>query len=74
LERVAHVTFGIHVPLDSVGGMLTGLAGTGSVRALDDTQRRYEIRLLREARLPWLETQLAQWEQHGFLTYEWAAP
>jgi hypothetical protein len=74
VERVVNITFAVHVPLDSVGSMLTGLGGSGSVRALDETQRRYEVRLLREGRLPWLEKQLTRWEQHGFITYEWAAP
>jgi hypothetical protein len=74
LERIVRITFGVHVPLDSVGSMVTGLGGNGSVHAVDETQRVYEVKVLREGRLPYLKKQLILWEQHGFLTYEWAAP
>jgi hypothetical protein len=74
VERIVRITFGVHVPSDSIGSMLTGLGGNGSVRAVDETQRVYEVKVLRVGRLPSLEKQITQWEQHGFLTYEWAAP
>jgi hypothetical protein len=73
VERVVHVTFGVHVPEDSVGSMLTGLGGSGSVRAIDETRRRYEVRVRRARQLRHLEEQLTRWEQFGFLTYKWAA-
>jgi len=71
--HVVHIAFAAHVPVDSVSSMLTGLGGTGSVRALDETQRRYEVQVLRDGRVPWLKKQLGRWEQYGFLTYQWVA-
>lgn len=74
MERVVCFAIGVHVLIDSIGSMLTGLGGTGSVLAFDEAQRRYEAHVLREGRLPWLQEQLTGWEQPGFITYDWAAP
>ena len=74
MDRLLHVTFGVHVPEDSMRSLLTGLGAAGNVRAMDKTNRQYEVTVLHEAHVPHLQKKLLQWEQYGFLRYEWVAP
>ena len=74
MPRVVHVTFGIHVPLDSVASMVTGFRPCGVVRATDDTQRNYVVTVHRPSVMAHLERRLAQWEKYGFLSWRVAAP
>jgi hypothetical protein len=53
--------------------MVTGLGSCGLVRAADETQRSYVVTVQRENAMTYLEKQLAQWEQYGFLSWRLAA-
>ena len=74
MARVVHVTFGIHVPLDSVASMVTVLSSCGVVRATDDTQRCYIVTVQRPSVMAHLKRRLAQWEKYGFVSWQVAAP
>lgn len=68
-----HVTFGTHVPLDSVASMVTVLSSCGTVSATDDTQLCYIVTVQRPSVMAHLERRLAQWEKYGFLSWRVAA-
>jgi hypothetical protein len=74
VERVVHVTFDIHVPLDSVASMVTGFSPCGTVRATDETRRCYVITVRRPSAMAHLQRRLAQWEKYGFLSWRVAGP
>jgi len=74
MERIVHVTFGAHVPLDSVASMVTGLSSCATVRATDDSQRGYIVTVQRPSAMAHVERRLAEWEKYGFLTWQVAAP
>jgi hypothetical protein len=74
MERIVHVTFGAHVPLESVASMVTGLGACAVVRATDDSQRGYVVTVQRPSAVAHVERRLAEWEKYGFLTWQVAAP
>jgi hypothetical protein len=74
MERIVHVTFGAHVPLDSVASMVTGLGACAVVRATDDSRRGYVVTVQRPSAMAHVERRLAEWEKYGFLTWQVAAP
>jgi hypothetical protein len=74
MERIVHVTFGVHVPLDSVASMVTALGACAVVRATDDSQRDYVVTVQRPSAMAHIERRLAEWEKYGFLTWQVAAP
>jgi hypothetical protein len=74
MERIVHVTFGVHVPLDSVATMVTALGACAVVRATDDSQRDYVVTVQRPSAMAHIERRLAEWEKYGFLTWQVAAP
>jgi hypothetical protein len=74
MERIVHVTFGAHVPLESVASMVAGLGACAVVRATDDSQRGYVVTVQRPSAVAHVERRLAEWEKYGFLTWQVAAP
>jgi hypothetical protein len=74
MEHIVHISFGVHVPLESVASMVSALGACGMIRATDDDQRSHLVTVTSLAKMEYLETQLVKWEQYGFLKYEFAAP
>jgi hypothetical protein len=74
MERIVHVTFGVHVPLDSVARMVTDLGSCAMVRATDASQRGYVVTVQRPSAMAHIERRLAEWEKYGFLSWQVAAP
>ena len=62
------VSFGVHVSLDRVAGMVSGIAAYGNVTPQSD--RAFSVEVFRASKLPNLKSELAQLEQYGFLIWE----
>jgi hypothetical protein len=74
MERIVHVTFAVHVPLDSVASMVAALGACAMVRATDDSQRGYVVTVQRPSAIAHVERRLAEWEKYGFISWQVAAP
>ena len=74
MERIVHVTFGVHVPLDRVASMVTALGACAMVRATDDSQRGYVVTVQRPSAMAHIERRLAEWEKYGFISWQVGAP
>jgi hypothetical protein len=74
MEKIVHVTFAAHVPLDTVASMVTWLSSCAMVRATDASQRGYVVTVQRPSAMAHLERRLADWEKYGLLSWQGAAP
>jgi hypothetical protein len=63
------VTFGIHVPLDSMASMVSGIAAYGNVAALA-SPREFSVEVFRSSKEAKLKAELARLEQYGFLKWQ----
>lgn len=67
-QQILVVTFAEYLPLDSVSGMVTGIAAYGNViQGQDD--HTFIVSVFRMSKLDALKKRLGKWEQYGFLRW-----
>jgi hypothetical protein len=67
VEPVVHLTFGTHVPEDTVASWLTAIGACGIVRAVERSERSYVVTVRRAGAMEYLETLLSEGERRGVL-------
>jgi hypothetical protein len=63
---VLTITFGDHVDLNGVQGMVSSIAAYGNI-CESENQRAFRVEIFRLSKLPNLKEKLVEWDRYGFL-------